>query len=57
MSVHVRLTLSDGAEEEKDCRGWIEAASYIESRRGQYTEASAEQISAGEIRQGRNGNG
>lgn len=57
MSVHVTMTLSDGSEEEHDCRGWIEAASYIESRRGQYTEASAEQISVGEIRQGRNKRG
>lgn len=57
MSVHVIMTRKDGSTEEMDCRGWIEAAAYLETHRGQYTEISAKQVSAEDIRQGRNGNG
>ena len=57
MSVHVTMKMKDDRTQEKDCRGWIEAAAYVETQRGQYTEVSAVQIRADEIRQGRNGNG
>jgi hypothetical protein len=57
MSVHVTMKMKDGRTDEKDCRGWIEAAAYVETQRGQYTEVSAVQIHADEIRQGGNGNG
>ena len=53
MSVHVVMTRTDGTTEEMDCRGWIEAAAYLESHRGMYTEISAKQVSAEDIRQWR----
>ena len=57
MSVHVVMTKTDGTKEEMICRGWIEAAAYLETHRGMYTEISAQQVSADEIKQGRGGNG
>lgn len=57
MSVHVTMTREDGTIETLDCRGWIELAAYLERHHGEYTAVDAHEISAGEIRQGRNGNG
>lgn len=57
MSVHVVMTKTDGTKEEMTCRGWIELAAYLETHRGMYTEISAQQVSAEEIRQGREWNG
>ena len=57
MSVHVTMTKEDGTIETLDCRGWIELAAYLERHHGEYTAVDAHEISAGEIRQWRKGNG
>lgn len=57
MSVHVIMKSDDGTIAEMYCNEWRDAAAYIETHRGQYTEITAKQISAEDIRQGRKGNG
>ena len=54
MTVKATITKKDGSLDQRDFRSYLDLAAWLEHEYGEYTAVDARQVSASEIRQGRN---